>query len=195
MGKPNTLHPRMKSRTNSACIMPDSGLIAPARMLVAVRAIVPVTLIPPNKADTILASPCATSSMLERCLRPDMLSATFADSRLSTPPSSVNDRADGSSWRTSAHDSCGACGVGSPRGISPKRLPIVSAGSCSQAAAIEARTTAISIPGQFGRNRRTTKISAAHPRPSTAAAGVTVEAALPSPTSLGMRGPGSAPSR
>ena len=31
--------------------MPDSGLLAPARMLVAVRAMVPVTLMPPNSAE------------------------------------------------------------------------------------------------------------------------------------------------
>ena len=43
--------------------MPDSGLRAPARTLVAVRAIVPVTLMPPNSAEAILAMPCATSSM------------------------------------------------------------------------------------------------------------------------------------
>ena len=39
------------------------GTFAPARMFVAVRAIVPVTLIPPNSADAIFAMPCATSSM------------------------------------------------------------------------------------------------------------------------------------
>ena len=71
--------------------MPAIGLLAPARMLVAVRAIVPVTLMPPNIAEAILAIPCATSSMFERCLRPVMLSATFADNRLSMPPSSVNE--------------------------------------------------------------------------------------------------------
>ena len=66
--------------------MPDIGLRAPARMLVAVRAMVPVTLMPPNSAEPILAMPCATSSMLERCLRPVMPSATLAESRLSTRP-------------------------------------------------------------------------------------------------------------
>jgi hypothetical protein len=33
-------------------------------LLVAVRAIVPVTLIPPNRAEAIFAMPSATSSML-----------------------------------------------------------------------------------------------------------------------------------
>jgi hypothetical protein len=46
--------------------MPETGLSAPARTLVAVRAIVPVTQSPPKQADAILAMPCATSSQLER---------------------------------------------------------------------------------------------------------------------------------
>ena len=64
-------------------------------MLVAVRAMVPVTLMPPNRAEAILAMPCATNSMLERCLRPVMLSATLADSRLSIPPSKREGQRDG----------------------------------------------------------------------------------------------------
>ncbi len=50
------------------------------RTLVAVRAIVPVTQMPPNSAEPMLAKPCATSSQLERCRRPVMPSATTADS-------------------------------------------------------------------------------------------------------------------
>ena len=48
-------------------------------------------------AENRLAMPCATSSMLGRCFRPVMPSATLADSRLSTPPSRVNESAAGSS--------------------------------------------------------------------------------------------------
>ena len=81
--------------------MPASGLPAPARTLVAVRAMVPVTLMPPNRAEAMLAMPCATSSMLERCLRPVMPSATLAESRLSMPPSRVKDRAAGRTCSTS----------------------------------------------------------------------------------------------
>ena len=77
--------------------MPDSGLTPPARTLVAVRAIVPVTLIPPNRAEAMLAIPWAISSMFERCLRPVMPSATLADSRLSMPPSRVKESAAGRS--------------------------------------------------------------------------------------------------
>ena len=101
--------------------MPDSGLLAPARTLVAVRAIVPVTAMPPKIADPILAMPCATSSMLERCLRPVMLSATFADKRLSTPPRSVKDSAEGSSASSSAEEIGGRPGLGKLCGSSPNR--------------------------------------------------------------------------
>jgi hypothetical protein len=38
--------------------------------LVAVRAIVPVTLMPPKMAEAILAMPCATTSMSQQCSRP-----------------------------------------------------------------------------------------------------------------------------
>jgi hypothetical protein len=86
----------MNSRRNTECSIPDTGPRAPARTLVAVRAIVPVTQMPPNSADPILASPCATSSQFERCLRPVMPSATTADSRDSIAPSNANAIASGS---------------------------------------------------------------------------------------------------
>jgi hypothetical protein len=73
---------RRKISKKTECSMPDTGLMAPARTLVAVRAIVPVTLIPPNRAEITLARPWAISSMFERCLRPVIPSATLADSRL-----------------------------------------------------------------------------------------------------------------
>ena len=105
----------MNSKRNTACIMPETGLLAPARILVAVRAMVPVTLMPPKNAEAILASPCATSSMLERCLRPVMLSATLADSRLSTPPSKVKDSA-AANTSTDAYEIDGNRGAGKPCG-------------------------------------------------------------------------------
>ena len=54
----------MNTSTNNACAMPETGLHAPARILVAVRAIVPVTLMPPKMAEATLAMPCATTSIL-----------------------------------------------------------------------------------------------------------------------------------
>ena len=69
--------------------MPATGPRAPARTLVAVRAIVPVTQMPPNRAEPILATPWATSSQLERWRRPVMPSATTAESSDSMAPSSA----------------------------------------------------------------------------------------------------------
>ncbi len=175
--------------------MPATGLLAPARMLVAVRAIVPVTQMPPNRAEAMLARPWATSSMLERCLRPVMPSATLADSRLSTPPSRVKDAAEGSTLSSSARSTCGSRGVGRVWGMPPKRVPIVSIGSRSRAASTEAATTAISMAGQFGRARRRPKIRAAEPAPNARLAGLIVPIARPRTRSLGKKAPGSAPAR
>lgn len=75
--------------------MPEIGPTAPDRMLVAVRAMVPVTGIPPNRIEPILAVPCATSSQFERCLRPDMPSATTAESNDSIAPRSAMAAASG----------------------------------------------------------------------------------------------------
>ena len=45
-----------------ACTIPATGVRAPERMLVAVRAIAPVAGSPPNIGDAMLATPCAISS-------------------------------------------------------------------------------------------------------------------------------------
>ena len=102
--------------------------VRPDLTLVAVRAMVPVTQIPPNRAEAMLATPCATSSQLERWRRPVMLSATTAESRHSIPPSSANERADGSSATTRSTEISGRRGSGSPSGMPPKRVPMVSTG-------------------------------------------------------------------
>src|SRR5581483_10611265 len=49
----------------SACTMPATGVPAPERILVAVRAIAPVAGIPPSSGDAIFATPCATNSTFE----------------------------------------------------------------------------------------------------------------------------------
>ena len=79
-----------KSRISSsviACTMPATGVRAPDRMFVAVRAIAPVAGSPPTSGDAMLASPCATSSMLELCRSPLIRSATTADISDSIAPS------------------------------------------------------------------------------------------------------------
>ncbi len=134
--------------------MPDTGPRAPARTLVAVRAMVPVTQMPPKIALAILAAPCATSSQLERCRAPLMLSATTAESRLSMAPSSVKLSAAGRSCMMRAGLRSGRCGAGSVRAMPPNLVPIVSTGRCSSAAATDASATAMRKLGQCGRQMR-----------------------------------------
>ena len=71
----------------SAWIMPATGVRAPDRMLVAVRAIAPVAGRPPNSGDTMFATPCAISSTFGLCRSPLMRSATTADISDSIAPS------------------------------------------------------------------------------------------------------------
>ena len=133
----------MNNRMNTECSMPAIGPRAPERTLVAVRAIVPVTQMPPNNADAMLAAPWATSSQLERWRRPVMLSATTAESRLSMLPSKANDNAAGNISTILSVESAGRCGIGSVWGMPPKRLAMVSIGKWKSHAAIPARPTAI----------------------------------------------------
>jgi hypothetical protein len=73
----------------SACTMPATGLVAPARTFVTVRAMVPVAGMPPNSGVTKLATPCAMSSSFEhaRGCQVARLSATRAHSSDSMAPS------------------------------------------------------------------------------------------------------------
>ena len=52
-------------KQRKAWTMPATGVRAPERILVAVRAIAPVAGIPPKSGEAILAIPCATSSTFE----------------------------------------------------------------------------------------------------------------------------------
>src|ERR1017187_3587722 len=58
--------------------MPATGVRAPERMLVAVRAIAPVAGSPPNIGDARLAIPWAINSTFGLCLSPHIRSATTA---------------------------------------------------------------------------------------------------------------------
>ena len=150
----------MNRRMKTECNIPEMGLTAPERTFVAVRAIVPVTQMPPKSAEPILARPCPISSMEERWRRPDMPSATTADRRDSIAPSNVNEMASGKTAIIFANVTSGMLGKGNVRGIPPNRLPIVSTFRWSNAAAQDARTTAISNPGHVGRKRRRIRIMA-----------------------------------
>ncbi len=91
----------------SAWTIPETGVSAPERILVAVRAIAPVAGMPPKNGDARLATPCATSSTLELCRSPLMPSATTAESRLSTAASSATVNAEGSSGKMCSARQCG----------------------------------------------------------------------------------------
>jgi len=120
---------------------------------------VPVTQMPPNSAEPMLAKPCATSSQLERWLRPVMPSATTAESSDSIAPSKAKATASGSTAIIFSSDSGGSCGSGSVRGNSPNWLPMVATGRCKSADAIVTTPTAIRMPGHVGRMRRMATIS------------------------------------
>lgn len=61
--------------------IPATGVRPPFLILAAVLAIAPVAGIPPNRAEAIFPSPCATNSVSERCLPLIIPSATTQDNR------------------------------------------------------------------------------------------------------------------
>ena len=105
----------------SECTMPATGVFAPDRMLVAVRAIAPVAGRPPTIGDTMLATPCATSSMFESWRSPLILSATIADIRDSMAPSRPTVMAGISSVGISDTRNAGMATCGRPLGMPPNR--------------------------------------------------------------------------
>ena len=114
--------------------MPATGVRAPDRMLVAVRASAPVAGNPPNNGDTMLATPCANSSVLGLWRSPPMRSATTADNNDSIAPSMATVTAGDSSVSISSGRKSGILNAGSPDGMPPNRDPIVDTSSCSTAA-------------------------------------------------------------
>ena len=91
--------------------------------------------------------------MFERCCRPLIPSATIAER-------SAKLAAHGSAERTSTPSMAGSAGIGSTRGRSPKREPIVSTGSARSAVARLAVTTAMTDTGQPDRQRPSPAVKA-----------------------------------
>ncbi len=174
----------MKPSRKTACSTPEIGPTARERTFVAVRAMVPVTHSPPNRAEATFATPCATSSTFERCRRPLMLSATTADNNDSIPPRSAMANASGKTCSTRSTETTGSAGAGKPSGMPPNRVPIVSTGSPSTATASAAAATATSIPGAVGRSRLSTTTIAIVASAKARATGLTVPTASPSPASV-----------
>ncbi len=144
----------MNKSRNTACIMPATGERAPERMFVAVRAIAPVAGKPPNNVEVKFATPCATSSQLERWRRPVMPSATTADRSDSTPARNAIVNALGTIALSLSQLTSGSSGMGRPRGRSPNWLPIVVTGRSNAHAINEPTSTAMRKPGHRGANLR-----------------------------------------
>ena len=133
MGISPAHRPKNKAMSNSVTewVMPATGVRPPFLTFVAVRAIAPVAGIPPNSGDAMFATPCATSSMLERCRPPIMPSDTTAERSDSTAPSRAIVNAGPMSAGSCASVMAGSAGRGSAALMTPNRVPIVSTGRCS----------------------------------------------------------------
>src|SRR5690606_17098241 len=100
--------------------------------------------------DAKFATPCATSSQLERCRRPVMPSATTADNKDSTPAKKAIVNALGTIALTLLQLTSGNSGMGKPRGSSPNWLPIVVTGKSNSHVRSDPTTTASRNPGARG---------------------------------------------
>ena len=129
---------RMIASRVRAWIIPATGVFAPDRMLVAVRAIAPVAGSPPNSGERMLATPWPTSSTFGLCLSPLMRSETTADISDSMAPSMATVMAGEMSGRSRSTRKCGMINLGNPEGMPPKRVPMVSTGSL--------KTTTAAVP-------------------------------------------------
>jgi hypothetical protein len=129
----------------------------PLFTFVAVRAIAPVAGIPPTSALAMFATPCPTSSMLERWRPPIIPSATTAERSDSTPPSIAMVSAGPTSAITCVKERSGKSGCGIAALIAPKREPIVSTGSPSHCTTAVVTTRATKGDGTrwltFGQRR------------------------------------------
>ncbi len=153
------------TRTVSECTTDANGDVAPARMLVAVRASAPVAAMPPKNGAAMLPRPSATSSAFGSCFLPVIASAMTAESSDSMAPSIAMASAGDMSSRTRArdmpppaHGSMGSGGAGGmpayswPPMVEWNRDPIVATCSpgqarTSQVAPIETITMATSGAG------------------------------------------------
>ncbi len=83
------------SSSTAAWMMPATGVRPPLVMLVIVRAMAPVTGMPPKNGTVILARPWPISSVLELVREPVIPSATVDDSSDSMAPSIAMVKAEG----------------------------------------------------------------------------------------------------
>jgi hypothetical protein len=129
--------------------MPATGVRAPARTLVTVRAMVPVAGMPPNSGLTMLAMPCAISSWFGSCRGRSSLtlSAMRAHSSDSIAPSSAIVIVGISNCLALSHENGGSARSGRVRGMPPKRVPMVSTGTVKYQHSSVMMTSAITGAG------------------------------------------------
>ena len=145
---------------NRECTMAEMDECAPARTLVAVRAMAPVAAKPPKNTEATLPMPCEISSIFELCLSPVMLSATTQASSDSMPASRAMVSASGNSSRIrSKVTPWGSAKSGNPVGSVPKREPMVSVGRENSHTSSVDRNTATTGAGSLGILRRTIRMT------------------------------------
>ena len=138
----------------AAWTMPATGVRAPLRMLVTVRAIVPVAAMPPKSGETTLAMPCAISSWFGSWRSRIIPSATRAHSSDSIAPSSAIEIVGPTRFCAVCQSKAGSANGGSPWGMPPKRLPMVSTCSPNTATATTPSTSTAIVPGTRAIQRR-----------------------------------------
>ena len=153
----------------TAWMMPATGVRAPLRMFVAVRAIAPVAGIPPKSTEPMLPIPCPISSVSGRWRSPVMPSATVALSSDSIAARSAMVIAGTKSCGSSFQRKSGREGEGSACGSSPNLMPIVSTSRWKMTAATVAASIPISMAGRRGNSLRQPRMTAVVPRQSRSA--------------------------
>ncbi|GFI66686.1 hypothetical protein IMSAG192_00207 [Muribaculaceae bacterium] len=145
---------RNMSSSTRVCTIPATGVRPPFVMLIIVRAIAPVTGIPPKNGTTILAMPCPISSVFEFVREPVTPSATVADSSDSIAHNMAIVKAEGRRRLMVFIERSKPSGVGMSVDRAPKRSPIVS--TCMPGTALlriyttaVISTIAMSEPGSF----------------------------------------------
>ena len=121
----NGMKKRKMSSSTTAWMMPAIGVRPPLLMLVIVRAMAPVAGMPPKSGEARLATPCATSSVLELWWSPMTPSATVADSSDSMAPSTAMVIAGATRLFIVSHVITGTCTSGMAL-LTLKRSPMVS---------------------------------------------------------------------
>ena len=170
------------------CTIPAMGVLPPFLILAAVLAMAPVAGIPPNSADAMLPAPCATSSILERCLEFTMESATTQESRDSIPAKMAMVKASGTRDSMVFKSACGRENAGSLAEMVYKS-PMVLTGRLQRTTTALLTKTAIKDagilfknPGRYGQAMRMT----IHRAPTPSAHQLMVEIKRKSAESLSM---------